>query len=478
MAKLENQLFKNISQNIILIVEDEKILFYNHPAAEKAANFGISDLKNYDSNKFIEKITGQKPKLIESGNIEYCIQNTSEHEFYIIIKLPLTENKFFVTMHLLSDTSKKLSDVDKLKSFYEKILDKAFDGIIIIDNEAKIKYMNKVAEEITGFSKEFLLGRSLVNIFRNKHAKERFNALLDKFAKTGYVVPEYSNFSKLFPTPKGDIYIDVAITSFKDQEGKWNAIGILRDITDKYKAEQALKEQKRIIEEKNEYLKNFISIVAHDIKNVISQTMSLSELLIESFDEYDKKDLRTFLDMIHSTTKKGYGLLENLLQWGKSITDRIPFTLMNVDISQLLENICEYVGLQAETKNIEFKKKIENLKVKIDYNTIFIALYNIINNAIKFSYENSTIEISVRRDKDYALITIKDYGKGMNVKIIENLFKEPFRHIQTGTKGETGSGLGMLLVYEFIKRNNGNISVNSRENAGTTFNIHLPLAEK
>jgi len=100
---------------------------------------------------------------------------------------------------------------------------------------------------------------------------------------------------------------------------------------------------------------------------------------------------------------------------------------------------------------------------------------NLMNNAIKFSYQNSKIEISQELKDDLYVFTIQDYGIGMNRETLEKLFKIESTHPISGTANEKGTGLGLIICKEFVERNGGSIWVESKEGKGSSFHFNLPV---
>ena len=103
---------------------------------------------------------------------------------------------------------------------------------------------------------------------------------------------------------------------------------------------------------------------------------------------------------------------------------------------------------------------------------------NILNNAIKFSYQNGKIELSVEQKNNYYVVNVRDYGIGMNQDTMDNLFKIDKNVQRKGTSGETGTGLGLILCKEFVAKNDGEIWVESTKNEGSRFSFSLPVFDQ
>lgn len=130
----------------------------------------------------------------------------------------------------------------------------------------------------------------------------------------------------------------------------------------------------------------------------------------------------------------------------------------------------------ADSKRIRFVSSIESdAALFAEPNMITIATRNILSNAIKFSHPEGNIYINCNLQNNQINISIKDEGMGISEKDLSKLFNKEMSYSRPGTKGEKGTGLGLLLSNELIIRNNGSISVESEVGKGTIFTISLPV---
>jgi signal transduction histidine kinase len=214
--------------------------------------------------------------------------------------------------------------------------------------------------------------------------------------------------------------------------------------------------------------------------NPIGSFKNISSLLNDEYEVFSEKDIREFIRMMKDSSSSLLNLLENLLTWSRSQNNKILFEPENTNIYQLTNSIISVVDSQAKNKGIIIENQIEeNFFVFIDINMIYTVLHNIITNAIKFS--NAGGKIMIKTDnitidkKDCVEISIIDNGIGMSQSNLEKLFRIDENISTPGTLGEKGTGLGLILVKEFVTKNNGFISVSSELGIGTTFRIALPV---
>jgi signal transduction histidine kinase len=171
-----------------------------------------------------------------------------------------------------------------------------------------------------------------------------------------------------------------------------------------------------------------------------------------------------------------YKLLENLLTWSRTQLGTIQCNPQYIDISTLIKQVKNSVNLICVSKNISIKTTINgNDKIYADYNMIQTILRNLLTNAIKFSYADSYIELTFDSDQTDTIITVSDNGVGMNAETIECLFKIDKVNPTIGTRKEQGTGLGLILCNEFVKKHNGTITISAEEGLGTKIIVKLPL---
>jgi signal transduction histidine kinase len=240
-----------------------------------------------------------------------------------------------------------------------------------------------------------------------------------------------------------------------------------------------LKNNENKLSQLNATKDKFFSIIAHDLKNPFNVLIGLSDIVKNDPEVRDSEDFEQIIDGIFQTAKSGYNLLENLLEWARSQTGDLEykpaFWVMNEIISLNISLFTE----TAKTKNIELKLlNPADYKIYADYNMINFVARNLINNAIKFSFQNSKIEIDQKEKDDFYLFTIRDYGVGMNKTTIDGLFKIESTNPKVGTANEKGTGLGLIICKEFIEKNGGEIWVESEEQSGSTFHFRLPVNDR
>ncbi len=254
---------------------------------------------------------------------------------------------------------------------------------------------------------------------------------------------------------------------------------------DLIKAQQKLEREikhKEIVEKElrqsNATKNKVFSIIGHDLINPFNALLGFSELLKENIDLVSKEELKSYANVMFHSSHTLFEMVQNILAWSRAQQNKIvPFPEM-IRVHKLVDRVFSAQNQHATSKGISLLNNVpQSVEALFDRNMLEIVLRNLVSNAIKFSKKNSTVEISAKYYRKKVIIYVTDEGIGMPKSILENLFN-PDKSIKTvGTGDEKGTGLGLLLVKEFIEKNKASIHVESQEGKGTTFTLILK-AEK
>jgi signal transduction histidine kinase len=231
------------------------------------------------------------------------------------------------------------------------------------------------------------------------------------------------------------------------------------------------------LEDINKHQERSYSIVAHDLKNSLGGSLSMLELLKE--EDLDKKDKEYYMKLITKAVHQTYNLMIDLLSWSRVNNHSIKFKPEPINL-ELRTNInIDFIRETSFEKNINITFEAQKeCNISGDREMIDAILRNVLDNAIKFTHKGGKIDVKISKTDKYAIITIEDNGVGMDDHQIENLFDIREFDARIGTNNEKGSGLGLKLVYKFVKINNGDILVKSELLEGTTFTIIFPLLKE
>ena len=217
----------------------------------------------------------------------------------------------------------------------------------------------------------------------------------------------------------------------------------------------------------------FFSIIAHDLRGPFTGIIGGTQLLLEN--QFSQKETRELIELIHESSKNTSSLLDNLLTWAQSQTGGLEFRPEKIEVSLVVEKTKKLLESVAKTKNISIDVQIEDKQyVYADMNMLETIFRNLLANAIKFTANNGQIVLSVRKERNRTIFSVRDNGIGIAPRKIENLFKINEKHTTLGTNQETGTGLGLLLCKDFIEKHGGEIWVKSQIGKGSDFEFSIP----
>jgi two-component system sensor histidine kinase/response regulator len=186
-------------------------------------------------------------------------------------------------------------------------------------------------------------------------------------------------------------------------------------------------------------------------------------------------ELYELLDKANRESEEVHDLLDNLLKWTKSQTGRLTVVLQDLDLNDIIPGVVDIFEMIAQTKNIklEYTGTTQPLVVRADNDMLKTVVRNFMSNAVKFSPEGSTIEITMHPEGDFAKVSVRDHGVGIAPERIDSIFHKG--ETTYGTGGEEGSGLGLQLCADFARKNGGDVMVESALGEGSTFSVLVPL---
>ncbi|MFW5706968.1 MAG: response regulator [Bacteroidota bacterium] len=227
----------------------------------------------------------------------------------------------------------------------------------------------------------------------------------------------------------------------------------------------------------NEVKNQLFSVISHDMKNLFNNILFGTESLEKEIHHFEKDEVIQMAGVIHDSARRAFSLLQNLLDWSRSQMQSITFSPNPSEILILVNQALSLFKPNCQKKNISASIHTTGkyFRAYVDVEMVNAVLRNLMSNAIKYSHPDSTIDIYVNEHSDYIEIGIQDHGVGMDPAQLQQLrdASQPARSTP-GTQNERGSGLGMLLVRDFVEKNNGKFNIESEPGKGSTFWFTLP----
>ena len=219
----------------------------------------------------------------------------------------------------------------------------------------------------------------------------------------------------------------------------------------------------------------FLSIIAHDLRSPFSAILGVLELLKDSYDDYNRKEVEKYIKLATSSANGTLSLLENLLAWTSAQNKATYFNPVKINLHDLIYDEIENLSTSAAHKLITLNQSVSpNLYLAADQQMVRTILRNLITNAIKYSFVGGEIMVSAAEVEQFVELTIEDNGIGMKNKIQKDLFNKDEVHTTRGTNNEYGTGLGLILCKEFVEKHGGTIRIESEPGKGTKIKFTLP----
>ncbi len=252
---------------------------------------------------------------------------------------------------------------------------------------------------------------------------------------------------------------------------------LINEISERKKVEKSLLDLTKKLEDANATKDKFFSIIAHDLKNPLGAFKNVTEMMVDSFGDFDKDEILEFIELMKDSAGKLYALLENLLLWSRTQQGIISYNPDELNLYLIAKENFDILKHLADAKKIKLNNNIpKEIIVKADSNMINTVFRNLISNAIKFTQIGGNVWTDFQIKENIVEVSVNDNGVGISPDDISKLFQIGVSRTTTGTNMETGTGLGLILCKEFMLKHEGEIWVESKIDKGTKFKFTLKLA--
>lgn len=434
------------------IIDSDKIQFKQ--ILEKASKTSHSQIKELRI-----KITGNNslPSLII---VKYNFHSNTSKGFYFLTVIDFTQQK--VKEELIKDSEARFEDMANTAPVMIWIAD--VEGLFSFVNKVWLRYSGKELGEQLGMNwlKDVHpddlenLFQTYSNAFRSRNQFTFEFRLKDKNNKYEWMI--------IKGTPR--LSRDNIFMGF---------IGSCTNINAQKEFEEKIKKVNSELVEINAAKDKFFSIISHDLRSPLGGLMQVLEILEESNDSLEDEEKISIIKGAANTSKMVYALMENLLEWSRIQTGKIPYEPERIEIFPMISGLESLYNQNLKNKKITLKVDIDpNESVFADVKMTNTILRNLISNAIKFTHMSGSIYISSESNENFIIIRVKDTGVGIDENYADKLFKTDSSYSTEGTAHEKGTGLGLVLCKELVEKQGGKIWVESQKGKGTTFSFSLP----
>lgn len=369
---------------------------------------------------------------------------------------------------------KRLSEeLAKSEKLFRSVWENSKDAMITADQFGNIKMVNKALCKLVDLPEKELIGSPISKVFHSHIGEQLFQSHLKKFF-TGDMGLNFEGEAILHNGEK--IWIDAKFSVLKTDQGNLY-FAIIRDITERKKLIDDLIRAKEEAEEANRLKSGFISMMSHEIRTPLNVILGFNNVIRELFDTGKDEDVSKYFEAVEKAGKRLLNTINQILDISRIEAGEFELKLKDIDINQKITEVISQLDVLAKNKEIKFEISLDNSipQLKLDEYCIDGILFNLINNAIKFSSPGLKIEIYSKKSVDKVSLKIRDYGIGMSEEYQKHLF-QPFSQEEVGyARPYEGTGLGLALTKKFVELMGGEIKVWSKKGEGTEFEVILPL---
>lgn len=360
---------------------------------------------------------------------------------------------------------------------FVRLYNQAPVGYLSLDKHGLIRQFNQTFMDMTGFTETEINGVPLADLMDHT-GRETFLARYRALFKD----PRNKNMEVNLRTPSRK-YLPVRLAGRieehdlqgdgKDQDRY--LLLIVSDITEQKQAREEIQRKKEQLEKTLAEKDRFFSILAHDLKSPLSGFLSSTRIMAEDINSFSLAELQNVSANMQRSAENLYSLLENLLTWARMQKGDTDFEPDVINLHDLVRQNMELSRSVFQHKEIIFESRISpEMQIYADSNMIGTVLRNLLSNAGKYTHDKGRVIAGAEKKNGGITVYIQDSGSGMDQKTLQGLFQMNSKATQPGTRGESGTGLGLLLCREMIHRHQGEIWARSAPGKGTTFFFTLP----
>ncbi len=353
------------------------------------------------------------------------------------------------------------------------ITDSAQDAIIMVDEDGAVTYWNRAAENIFGWTAEEILGQQIFGALVPEDLHDAAQRVFASFtnAGAGGAIGRTLELSALQKNG-GEIPVELSLSSVR-LRGRWQAIGIIRDITERKRVLNDLKEAKLAAEAAAEAKSMFLANVSHELRTPLNGIIGMTDLLLDTPLDRQQYD---FARTVRRSGEILLAVINDILDFSKIGSGKLEFESIPFSVRACVEEVGDLLAQKAAVKNLELVIMVDHRvppDVEGDPGRLRQVITNLVNNAIKFT-EKGEVVVAVRPaesdDQRVGLVfEVEDTGIGIPTGRIGDLFL-PFTQADASTTRRFGgTGLGLSIVKSLVERMGGTLEVESREGEGSVF---------
>ncbi|SEK87196.1 two-component system, OmpR family, phosphate regulon sensor histidine kinase PhoR [Carnobacterium iners] len=363
-------------------------------------------------------------------------------------------NKLGQTINELAESlDDQMQEIDQNKERINELINHLVIGVMQLDEHRNIQIVNPAMCQIFDMDSNKLIGKS--------YAEATKSYGLSYLIEKAYRKKEIQNKEIYFYFPSERIVDANVVPIAGKTKEDMNLIVLLYDITEIRRLEKVRTD--------------FVTNASHELRTPITALKGFSETLLDGAME-DKVILKQFLEIMLEESTRLNLLVNDILELSKLEQRQVPISFEEVVVKEAVLSTFKLMNQKAEQKKITMNLfEEDSVKIEGDKNRLKQILANLVDNAVIYTKPGGTIDVTVKKNKNKAMITISDNGMGIPEDEINRIFERFYRVDKGRSRNSGGTGLGLSIVKYLVENSNGKITVESKVGLGTTFALIFPL---
>lgn len=368
-------------------------------------------------------------------------------------------------LNVLEDLDVEKKNISNEKNRIETILASIAEGVFVTDIKGSTTMLNRVAQEMCGYSANEVLGKSYREVFNLSSEEKVDEPYLDFVAETVKTGNPSKSLSKIILKTKTGKEIPVTISASALKDSNQTIFGCVVAVRDNT-AERTLDKSKD----------EFLSVASHQLRTPLGGMRWNLEMIQNGDYGTLPSEAMEVIDVIHSGSLKMIDLVNDLLNVSRIDQGRVMDEPVETDLATIVKEVVTSLTPIASRDGVKIDLDVANdiPKVVIDPKRFNEVAVNLISNSIKYHVQNGEVNISLTMDNDLIKMVVSDNGIGIPVKDMNRVFDKFFRAGNAAKSETEGSGLGLYICKKFVEGWGGKITVESEEGKGTKFTVLLP----
>lgn len=361
-------------------------------------------------------------------------------------------------LHNLEERKRAEEAVRRSEANYRTLVESSPDGVVSVNAQGRIIDCNEGICQLLGYTKEEIKGKRIHELLTNPVPVEDLRLYYSQLIENGQLEQEFE-FAHRNGQP---VPVWAKIIALYDEDGRFNqSVVYLRDIAERKKLDQ-LKDE-------------FIGLVSHELRSPLTVIIGAVNTALSEGASLSPEETRQLLQDAAWESESLSHLLGNLLELSRAQADRLLLHTEPISIKSVIQEAVKKIEQQFPKHRFLISLPRQLPPVKADQLRVERILYNLLENAAKYSPQGSEIRVLAKREKDHLTMGVADQGPGISLHDQAKLF-QPFQRLEDSRlKGVKGAGLGLLVCRRLVEAHGGRIWVESEPGRGSTFSFTLPL---